>query len=126
MQPMESNYIETPDTISETLLPSKNELIERFENGKKIIDILDNEDVDDHNSDIEDEDDETNKKHHRHHNHHFNANENGGIAMSKPIEHVLQMMTTDLVLVETNPPTTTTTTTTTTTEPTTTPVPISK
>ncbi|XP_065091083.1 uncharacterized protein Gfrl isoform X2 [Ochlerotatus camptorhynchus] len=109
-QPIETNYIETPDTRPETLVHKGNELITRtdldpphpdeYESRGKVIHAFQEVDHDD-------DDDRppigNNKIHQR------------------PDEQVLQMLTTEAMEIETLPPTTTTTTT---TEPTTTPVPI--
>lgn len=111
-QPIETNYIETPDTRPETLVHKGNELITRtdldpphpdeYESRGKVIHAFQEVDHDD-------DDDRppigNNKIHQR------------------PDEQVLQMLTTEAMEIETLPPTTTTTTT---TEPTTTPVPIRK
>nr|XP_029714159.1 uncharacterized protein LOC109408875 [Aedes albopictus] len=114
-QPIETNYIETPDTRPETLVHKGNELIVRTDldlhptelepRGKSVHSFPE---VDHQEEDHEEED------HYRH------TNGNNRIPHQRPDEQVLQMLTTEAEI-ETVPPTTTTTTT---TEPTTTPVPI--
>ncbi|XP_062702281.1 uncharacterized protein LOC109400030 isoform X4 [Aedes albopictus] len=114
-QPIETNYIETPDTRPETLVHKGNELIVRTDldlhptelepRGKSVHSFPE---VDHQEEDHEEED------HYRH------TNGNNRIPHQRPDEQVLQMLTTEAEI-ETLPPTTTTTTT---TEPTTTPVPI--
>ncbi|XP_058812726.1 uncharacterized protein LOC131677126 isoform X2 [Topomyia yanbarensis] len=105
MQPIETNYIETPDTRP---LHKGNEVIVRT-------------DLDPHPDEYD-----TNGKHHlppEEEDHDYLPSSNGGSNRinQRPDEQVLQMLTTAVVEIETLPPTTTTTTT---TEPTTTPVPI--
>ncbi|XP_021712354.1 uncharacterized protein LOC5567775 isoform X2 [Aedes aegypti] len=114
-QPIETNYIETPDTRPETLVHKGNELIVRTDldlhptelepRGKGSHSFSEK----DHQEEDQEEDD-----HYRH------SNGNNRIPHQRPDEQVLQMLTTE-VEIETLPPTTTTTTT---PEPTTTPVPI--
>lgn len=106
-QPIETNYIETPETRPETLVHKGNELIIRSDyeppRPPEVYHIPDHDDHDDIDDDLPP----------------MGSNK----INQRPDEQVLQMLTTELIELETPAPTTTTTTT---TEPTTTAVPISK
>ncbi|XP_039441008.1 uncharacterized protein LOC120421797 isoform X5 [Culex pipiens pallens] len=104
-QPIETNYIETPETRPETLVHKGNELIIRSDyeppRPPEVYHIPDHDDHDDIDDDLPP----------------MGSNK----INQRPDEQVLQMLTTELIELETPAPTTTTTTT---TEPTTTAVPI--